>query len=481
MLREAEVYPNESCVSATRKRPAVHSISAMRKGPADHSFSATSKGPADHSFSAPRKQPADHSFSATREEYGIPPPPAYGSVHEHDTATYDHGSGQFTNSRQGSPINSRNGGAAMELNSWKAPRASPQPMLHDMDISAAMQAPPGLSKYPTVSGDVLPMGGGISTSMMSAAGGGASMMGAELRIQVVVGTPIKLTGPSQLPGVVEYYMSYPVTIITTLPSYSAPESTVRRRFRDFVALQELIHILYPGFIIPSRSHPVPRLYHPPPRPKRNAVEGRRMLPSFIEDRRASLERYLTRLGRHPVLGRCQALQLFLEYNGDLRHNSDWLRLHPANKGFISGTAKLFRQMVGKERRGVMKHAPVSVHEKQLREEAVGVEEVRLRLSHMSRCCEDLVIRISDRNHALGDLATSIMEEEEQCIHALGDLATAVMGKERVGDDQEEEEEEECNHALEDRATAVMYMSKYEETRGNNLYYTEQAVSETCGQ
>ena len=51
-------------------------------------------------------------------------------------------------------------------------------------------------------------------------------------------------------------------------------------------------MIYPGYIIP-------------PRPKRNAVEGRRMSPEFLEDRRAALERYLNRLGAHPTLSRSE--------------------------------------------------------------------------------------------------------------------------------------------------------------------------------
>lgn len=39
--------------------------------------------------------------------------------------------------------------------------------------------------------------------------------------------------------------------------------------------------LYPGYFVP-------------PRPSRNALEGYRMTPKFIEDRRSSVERFLNR-------------------------------------------------------------------------------------------------------------------------------------------------------------------------------------------
>lgn len=45
-----------------------------------------------------------------------------------------------------------------------------------------------------------------------------------------------------------------------------------------------------------------RGYFVPPRPEKNAVEGQRMSDAFVEERRASLQKYLQKLAAHPVIG-----------------------------------------------------------------------------------------------------------------------------------------------------------------------------------
>lgn len=45
-----------------------------------------------------------------------------------------------------------------------------------------------------------------------------------------------------------------------------------------------------------------RGYFVPPRPEKNAVEGQRMSDNFVEERRASLQKYLQKLAAHPVIG-----------------------------------------------------------------------------------------------------------------------------------------------------------------------------------
>ena len=45
-----------------------------------------------------------------------------------------------------------------------------------------------------------------------------------------------------------------------------------------------------------------RGYFVPPRPEKNAVEGQRMSDAFVEERRASLQKYLQQLAAHPVIG-----------------------------------------------------------------------------------------------------------------------------------------------------------------------------------
>ncbi len=52
-----------------------------------------------------------------------------------------------------------------------------------------------------------------------------------------------------------------------------------------------------------------RGYFVPPRPEKNAVEGQRMSDAFVEERRASLQKYLQKLAAHPVIGPSEASKI----------------------------------------------------------------------------------------------------------------------------------------------------------------------------
>jgi hypothetical protein len=166
-------------------------------------------------------------------------------------------------------------------------------------------------------------------------------------------------------GHVTYLVSSQVVSAAALPEYTrGPKFSVRRRFRDFVALAAALkvrvqkcarrllpmccvsvvcltraglrhyHSLLTGFpshpILPLLfrmcharaacvllcmllrarwSAPTAQVRHRgvflPPRPEKNAVEGQRMSEGFVEERRLALERYLNRLARHPTLAACQ--------------------------------------------------------------------------------------------------------------------------------------------------------------------------------
>ncbi|CAD7703522.1 unnamed protein product, partial [Ostreobium quekettii] len=131
------------------------------------------------------------------------------------------------------------------------------------------------------------------------------------------------------------YMQYKVVTKSTLSSYQNPEPVVLRRFREFVALDQLLKAKFRGYFIP-------------PRPEKNAVEGQRMKDSFIEERRAALEKYLSRLVSHPEIGPSEEMRLFLETDADLATNIHWLMVQPPQQSFLEGAARLPKQLFGKE-------------------------------------------------------------------------------------------------------------------------------------
>jgi hypothetical protein len=119
---------------------------------------------------------------------------------------------------------------------------------------------------------------------------------------------ITVTDPQKIPesgaslgaGVASSYVTYLINTHTNIASYQGSDFSLRRRFRDVVALAERLAQSFRGFFIP-------------PRPDKNTVESQVMQKDeFIENRRAALEKYFGRLAAHPVLRQSDELRLFLQ-------------------------------------------------------------------------------------------------------------------------------------------------------------------------
>ncbi|PHZ16855.1 uncharacterized protein RHIMIDRAFT_232305 [Rhizopus microsporus ATCC 52813] len=80
------------------------------------------------------------------------------------------------------------------------------------------------------------------------------------------------------------------------------KASVRRRFQDFVWLHNVLYIHYPACFVP----PLPDKH------RLEYVKGDRFSNDFIEKRRISLERFIQRIARHPILGKAEFFIMFLE-------------------------------------------------------------------------------------------------------------------------------------------------------------------------
>ncbi|CAO3617238.1 unnamed protein product [Cunninghamella blakesleeana] len=80
------------------------------------------------------------------------------------------------------------------------------------------------------------------------------------------------------------------------------KQTSRRRFQDFVWLHNVLYVHFPACIVP----PLPDKH------RLEYVKGDRFSTDFVEKRRVSLERFLQRIERHPILSRSQYFTMFLE-------------------------------------------------------------------------------------------------------------------------------------------------------------------------
>ncbi|GIL61481.1 hypothetical protein Vafri_15917 [Volvox africanus] len=167
-------------------------------------------------------------------------------------------------------------------------------------------------------------------------GGGGGGGGSFQHLSITVTDPVKRE-QGGLFGIKGGYVTYLVRAKARAAA-ARSETAVRRRFREFVVLAQLLKGKYRGFFIP-------------PRPEKNAMEGQRMTDAFVEERRIALERYLNKLAQHPVLGASEELRLFLEVDGELADSGAWLSLRPPNLGgsVLEGTAKFSKQILGLDR------------------------------------------------------------------------------------------------------------------------------------
>lgn len=155
-------------------------------------------------------------------------------------------------------------------------------------------------------------------------------------LHIEVGDPQVKQPLVPLPGVHSKYVEYAVTTQTTRSSFAGSVMTVRRRFSDFVALDSLLRITHRGYFIT-------------PRPDKHVASTGKLKAAFIERRRAALQAYLQRLAGHSVIGASAELRVFLETSESLQSSMAWASLQPAAPGWLSGAARLFNQVIGRER------------------------------------------------------------------------------------------------------------------------------------
>ena len=98
----------------------------------------------------------------------------------------------------------------------------------------------------------------------------------------------------------ESYITYEIRTETDRVEYSVQQSTIRRRYQDFVWLKTKFEENHPGAVIP-------------PLPEKQAVKGvlDRFSVEFVTKRCQGLNHFLKRVAQHPKLNRSKALKTFL--------------------------------------------------------------------------------------------------------------------------------------------------------------------------
>lgn len=172
-------------------------------------------------------------------------------------------------------------------------------------------------------------------ALLRGTGGGAADAGTAARwAEITVTDPAKTVSDGLIPGLPSTHTEY---LVSSVPAEGPRRRTeVRRRFSDFVSLDDLLSISLRGFILF-------------PRPDKAPLGGAAHRDAFVEGRRADLERYLRRLAAHPAAGSSEELGAFLEAEGTLGGSVRWMALQPASRGgLLEGVARLPRQLLGGE-------------------------------------------------------------------------------------------------------------------------------------
>jgi hypothetical protein len=249
---------------------------------------------------------------------------------------------------------------------------------------------------------------------------------------ISVGLPSRVSkGTSYIPGVTESHIEY--AIISTGHGGEAKE--VQRRFKDIVALSDrFLALLVPlGIIVP-------------PRPRRDALEGSlKMSLVFIERRKAAISRWLSQVNRHPlfasgaglyetisqdpaVLAAKGAFRVFLEEPGDMRGLEAWITpvssppLLPSPRtasslaasfslssllGVLSSGKEVIKQAVTSQATPPPPQSLVSPLERQLKEEALRLNELSSLLVGLRSKKDVLLSDMSAKGQALSHLSAAL--------------------------------------------------------------------------
>lgn len=145
---------------------------------------------------------------------------------------------------------------------------------------------------------------------------------------------ITVSHPEKVGDGMGAYILYSITSKTTSPAFKKPETTVRRRFSDFLRLHnKMVETHLPkGRIVPPAPEKSVK-----GRSQREGKGGRESWccvctgmttvkfskseesnTGFLERRQAALQRYLCRIAKHPVLCRDTDFMDFLENPNEVR-------------------------------------------------------------------------------------------------------------------------------------------------------------------
>ncbi|KAH6569319.1 hypothetical protein BASA50_003390 [Batrachochytrium salamandrivorans] len=195
------------------------------------------------------------------------------------------------------------------------------------------------------------------------------------------------------------FVSYLVSAHTSLAGFKSTDPSVRRRFQDFVLLQKMLADAHPACIIP----PLPGKH------RMEYITGDRFGPEFIEKRRISLQSYVDRISRHPILQQSVHLQRFLEVEQMTTYD------HPRRESHVfENIGDVFLNAFSKIRKPDERFVEIKEAVDKFEQNLANVEKLHSRLiKHQAGLAADYI--------EFGSSVTSLGMMETQVSQPLGDF------------------------------------------------------------
>ncbi|KAH6991247.1 hypothetical protein BKA56DRAFT_512292 [Ilyonectria sp. MPI-CAGE-AT-0026] len=222
-------------------------------------------------------------------------------------------------------------------------------------------------------------------------------------LDCVVGTPIK-----ENDGTKDAFVSYLITTNSTFPSFQRENTTVRRRFTDFVFLYKQLMRDFPASAVPPL----------PDKQRMEYVRGDRFGSDFTARRGHSLQRFLIRLSLHPTLRRAPILHTFLEspdWNATMRSRSTRASSSsdPGSAGVFDNFADTFINAFTKVHRPDRRFLEVREKSDKLDDDLGHIEKVIARVARRETDLEADLHDLAEQFQKLIPLEPSV----EPAIHA----------------------------------------------------------------
>ncbi|KAI9002291.1 hypothetical protein BC832DRAFT_532917 [Gaertneriomyces semiglobifer] len=217
------------------------------------------------------------------------------------------------------------------------------------------------------------------------------------------------------------FVSYAVTTKTLLDSFPRAEMSSRRRFQDFVWLNKTLTEDFPAVIIP----PLPGKH------RMEYITGDRFSPEFIEKRRLSLQTYMDRLSRHPILQTSKALRRFLE-TGDLV-SSDLSSTKSRDSHVFENISDAFINAFAKVRKPDERFLEFKESVEKFEDNLNTVEKLHTKLLRQQHELERDTLEFAQCMRTLGDMETQITDPLADASESLRKICTLM--KERSERDE----------------------------------------------